>query len=199
MRGKSRPGLAGDARLRRRLLMPALVVGAVAAGLAATAPGTPSAAHRAPVAQSRPNVLVIETDDQHAQSLKFMPNVNSLIVDKGALFRNSFTNHSLCCPSRATFLTGEYEHNHGVRTNTPPGGGFQRFQALHGDNNLATWMQDAGYHTALIGKYLNGYSGDPRCPPGWNESFGAAPPMTQDVYDYTLNQNGDPESTTAPM
>ncbi len=135
-------------------------------------------------------MLVIETDDQHAQSLKFMPNVNSLIVDKGALFRNSFTNHSLCCPSRATFLTGEYEHNHGVRTNTPPGGGFQRFQALHGDNNLATWMQDAGYHTALIGKYLNGYPGD-SVPAGWNEWFGAAP-RTQDVYDYTLNQNGTP-------
>ena len=80
-------------------------------------------------------------------------------------------------------------HNHGVLGNTPPNGGFGRFQALHGDNNLAVWLQDAGYYTALIGKYLNGYSNNPPVPPGWSE-WHAAAPDTQEVYDYTLNENG---------
>jgi arylsulfatase A-like enzyme len=95
--------------------------------------------------ESRPNVLVIESDDQTAQSIRFMDNVNALIGDEGATFRNSFVNYSLCCPSRATFLTGQYAHNHGVLSNTAPEGGFSRFQSLHGSNNLAVWLQDSGY------------------------------------------------------
>jgi arylsulfatase A-like enzyme len=175
---------------RGRLSVSLLTLGVIGA-LAAMGSGTPSSGlDRAAAAQARPNVIVVETDDQTAQSLPFMPNVNSLIVNKGTLFANSFVNHSLCCPSRATFLTGQYEHNHGVRGNTPPDGGFQRFEALHGENNLATWLHGAGYHTALIGKYLNGYPGD-IVPPGRSEWFGAAP-HTQNVYDYTINQNGKP-------
>jgi arylsulfatase A-like enzyme len=121
--------------------------------------------------------------------MKAMQNVNSLIGAQGATFTNNFVNYSLCCPSRSTFLTGEYEHNHGVLGNSPPNGGFQRFQALHGDNNLAVWLQNAGYYTGLIGKYLNGYSNNPAVPPGWSE-WHAAAPNTQEVYDYTLNNNG---------
>ena len=83
-------------------------------------------------APARPNVLVIETDDQTLESMRVMANVNSLIGDRGARFANNFVNHSLCCPSRATFLTGQYEHNHGVVGNVPPDGGFSRFNALHG-------------------------------------------------------------------
>ena len=83
--------------------------------------------------------------------------VKALIADQGTTFDNSFVNYSLCCPSRATFLTGQYVHNHGVLGNAPPNGGFARFQALHGNNNLAVWLQEAGYYTAMIGKYLNGY------------------------------------------
>jgi N-acetylglucosamine-6-sulfatase len=179
------------ASLRRRLLIPIIAtlgaIGALAVAGSAT-PGAP--VDRAAAAKAPPNVLVIETDDQTERSLQMMPNVNSLIVNKGTLFQNNFVNHSLCCPSRATFLTGQYEHNHGVRSNGPPNGGFDRFEALHGDNNLGVWLQDAGYHTALIGKYLNGYGGD-IVPPGWSEWFGAAP-RTQDVYNYTLNENGTP-------
>ena len=73
--------------------------------------------------------------------MRVMDNVNSLIGDQGATFQNSFVNYSLCCPSRATFLTGQYVHNHGVLGNKPPNGGFDRFQALHGNNNLAVWLQ----------------------------------------------------------
>ena len=66
-------------------------------------------------------MVVIETDDQTRESMRVMDNVNSLIGDQGATFKNSFVNYSLCCPSRATFLTGQYAHNHGVLGNTPPG------------------------------------------------------------------------------
>ena len=77
-------------------------------------------------------MLVIESDDQTVESMRVMDNVNSLIGDQGATFRNSFVNYSLCCPSRATFLTGQYAHNHGVLGNAPPNGGFGRFESLHG-------------------------------------------------------------------
>ncbi len=140
-------------------------------------------------AHAAPNVVVVQTDDQTVESMRVMKNVNELIARQGTTFENSFVNYSLCCPSRATFLTGQYMHNHGVLGNTPPNGGFARFQALHGNNNLLTWLQDAGYYTAMIGKYLNGYTNTPRVPPGWSE-WRAAAPDTQEVYDYTLNENG---------
>ena len=90
---------------------------------------------------SKPNILVIETDDQTVESMKVMQNVNSLIGAQGATFANSFVNYSLCCPSRSTFLTGQYAHNHGVWSNASPDGGFQRFEALHANNNLAVWLR----------------------------------------------------------
>jgi arylsulfatase A-like enzyme len=132
-------------------------------------------------------VVVIETDDQTRGSLRVMHNVRALMGDKGARFKNSFVNYSLCCPSRATFLTGQYAHNHGVIDNTPPDGGFPRFESLHGDNNLAVWLQDSGYYTALIGKYMNGYDDRLLVPPGWSEWHASG---DQAVYNYRLNENG---------
>ena len=144
----------------------------------------------AAVSPNAPNVLVIETDDQTVESMKVMQNVNALIGAQGATFANSFVNYSLCCPSRSTFLTGQYAHNHGVWSNQPPQGGFPRFESLHANNNLAVWLQRAGYYTALIGKYLNEYENKPPVPPGWSE-WHAVAPDDQKVYDYTLNNNGE--------
>jgi arylsulfatase A-like enzyme len=150
---------------------------------------SPEASHLAAAAPVRPNILVIETDDQTLESMRVMHNVKSLIGgDRGVTFRNSFVNFSLCCPSRATFLTGQYMHNHHVRGNEAPDGGFERFNALHADNNLAVWLQDAGYYTGLIGKYFNGYANEPPVPPGWSE-WGVAP-VGYGAYDYPLNENG---------
>jgi N-acetylglucosamine-6-sulfatase len=174
----------------RRLPAIAAAVGALCVAAAIGPPASPRASTgSAPAASARPNVLVIETDDQTAASMSVMSNVNARIVDRGASFQNSFVNYSLCCPSRSTFLTGQYEHNHGVLGNSPPDGGFGRFESLHGNNNLAVWLQHAGYYTGMIGKYLNGYANDPLVPPGWSE-WQAAAPATQGVYDYTLNENG---------
>jgi arylsulfatase A-like enzyme len=139
-------------------------------------------------APPRPNVLVIESDDQTVESMRVMDNVNTLIGAHGATFRNSFVNFSLCCPSRSTFLTGQYAHNHRVWSNTHPNGGFDRFEALHEHNNLAVWLQNAGYTTALIGKYLNEYRDQWPVVPGWSEWHAA--PEGYGVYDYVLNNGG---------
>jgi arylsulfatase A-like enzyme len=176
---------------RRHLLTAVLATLGVTTALVATGAEAPSpSADQALAAPSRPpNVLVIESDDQTVESMRVMDNVNSLLGDRGATFEQSFVNYSLCCPSRATFLTGQYMHNHGVLGNQPPNGGFSRFQDLHGRNHLAVWLRRAGYYTALIGKYLNGYSNSPRVPFGWAD-WQAVSPDTQKVYDYTLNDNG---------
>jgi N-acetylglucosamine-6-sulfatase len=193
-KGKRAPGRVMP--FRGRLLIPLLAALGVT-GVLAVGPGAPPASQDQAQAQApaRPNVLVIETDDQTLESMRVMANVNSLIGDRGARFANNFVNHSLCCPSRATFLTGQYEHNHGVVGNVPPDGGFSRFNALHGEDNLAVWLQDAGYYTALVGKYLSGYANNPAVPSGWSEWYAAASGFRPETnafraYDYTLNENG---------
>jgi N-acetylglucosamine-6-sulfatase len=170
-------------RGRAGLIALALAVAITTAGtLSSEAPPTADAASPA-----RPNVIVVETDDQTVESMKVMSEVNARIADKGVTFRDSFVNYSLCCPSRATFLTGEYSHNHGITGNWPPLGGFHRFEYRYAHNNLAVWLHRAGYTTALIGKYLNGYSAEPIVPPGWDYWDGG---IGGAVYDYDMNLNG---------
>ncbi len=175
---------------KRRLMLSLLLAGALGATFAIADPGAHSAALERAAAADRPNVVVIETDDQTQESMKVMQNVNSLIGAQGATFANSFVNYSLCCPSRSTFLTGQYAHNHGVWSNISPDGGFDRFEALHAHNNLAVWLRHAGYYTALIGKYLNEYENKPPVPPGWSEWHAVAPDPYR-PYDYTTNDNGE--------
>ncbi len=144
-----------------------------------------------PKPEPRPNVVVIMTDDQTVESLRVMPNVQRLLAAQGTTFANNFASFSLCCPSRATFLTGQYAHNHGVMGNSPPEGGYAK---LDHRNTLAVWLQRAGYYTAHIGKFLNGYgsrnSTPTEIPPGWTNWQGSVDPTTYRFYDYTLNENG---------
>jgi N-acetylglucosamine-6-sulfatase len=157
----------------------------LAAGLLALAAG-PGPDRSLAQDGERPNVVVVMTDDQTAEQIRVMDHVRSRIGAPGTTFTSSFVNLPLCCPSRATFLTGQYAHNHGVLENSGSRGGFKGFDDRR---SLATWLQDAGYRTALVGKYL---SQTPKryIPPGWSEWYAAAGGTTQKVYDYTLNQNG---------
>jgi arylsulfatase A-like enzyme len=126
------------------------------------------------------------TDDQTVESMRVMPAVRSEIGARGATFANSFTNWPLCCPSRATLLTGQYAHNHGVLGNRPPLGGFD---ALASSETLPVWLQRRGYFTAHVGKYLNGYEGSAvGVPPGWSEWHGSK--RTYTFYGYQLLEGG---------
>ncbi|MGH3141948.1 MAG: sulfatase family protein, partial [Gaiellales bacterium] len=157
--------------------MAALTTGADAGRNAATPP---------PV---RPNIIVIMTDDQTVESIRVMKNVRRLLAAQGTTFDNSFASFSLCCPSRATFLTGQYAHNHGVLSNKPPYGGYY---ALDSSNTLPVWLKRAGYETILVGKYLNEYGEHDKheIPPGWTEWHGAVNHSAYRFYGYTLNENG---------
>ena len=165
---------------RRRLVT---LLALAAALIAATAPG-------AEAQQERPNVLVLMTDDQTVESLRVMSHTRELIGTRGAEFTRSFVNYALCCPSRATFLTGQYSHNHGVLSNQLPSGGYTR---LDRSNWLPGWLQAAGYHTAHVGKFLNGYGTDSdplEVPSGWSEWYGTVDPSTYRFWNYTVNENG---------
>jgi arylsulfatase A-like enzyme len=144
---------------------------------------------QAAAAPPRPNVVVLETDDQTLAEMEVLPNVRRLIGDEGVTFDKNFDSFSLCCPSRASFLTGQYSHNNGVRGNALPQGGFEK---LDGTNTLAVWLQRSGYYTVHLGKYLNGYGrrNPLEIPPGWSEWHGSVDPSTYRYYNYTLNENG---------
>lgn len=146
--------------------------------------------------QQRPNIVLVMSDDQAAETQRFMPRTNELLGRGGVTFTNSFVSYPLCCPSRATWLTGQYAHNHGIRGNQPPAGGYSK---LDKSTTLPVWLRRAGYHTGHIGKFLNGYgrtSPDTEVPPGWSEWYGALDDPdaytggTYTMYGYTLNENG---------
>ncbi len=159
---------------------------ALAAGVAGG--GATAEAGKAP---TRPNIVVIQTDDQTVDSMQFMEQTLELLGERGATFRNHYVNWPVCCPSRATLLTGQYSHNHGVLGNNPPAGGFQAFDSA---NTTAVWLQARGYTTAHVGKFLNGYgsavpgAADP-IPEGWDEWY-TSDTAVQNVYQYAQNENG---------
>ena len=116
---------------------------------------------------TRTNIIVILTDDQRWDTLWSMPNVQRLLVHHGVTFANSFVTNPLCCPSRATILTGNYAHTTRVYDNHPPHGGAPVFKSTGDDRStIATWLHADGYATGLFGKYLNSYTGG--VPPGWD-------------------------------
>lgn len=168
-------------------------------------------------AAASPNIVVILTDDQEdTGSMAYMPKVQSLLAEQGVTFTNSFVDVPLCAPSRASFLTGQAAHNHGIKSNSPlDGGGWEAFKEKEG-NTLPDWLQSAGYKTALIGKYLNRYGqqsaigawlawmggylnidfkgptiGNPKdwVPPGWDLWYAFTGSRAR-YYDYSINENG---------
>ncbi len=173
-----------------RRLLPTLAC-LCALALLALAPGESSSAPAgsARAKAKRPNVVVIMTDDQTLQDLDVMTRTRRLIGGRGVSFDNSFVSYPTCCPSRATYLSGQYAHNHGVMGLFPPTGGYGRFDKA---NSLSVWMKRAGYYTSHIGKFLNGYGSDTAAdvPPGWDEWRGSVDPSTYRMWGYTLNENG---------
>jgi N-acetylglucosamine-6-sulfatase len=166
--------------------------------LAAGPSGQPASARAATRARAaadtrpdtRPNILVIMTDDQTVEQMRVLPKTRALLAARGTSFANSFVDISLCCPSRSTFLTGQYAHNHGVLANGGPHGGYPH---LDHKNTLPVWLQEAGYYTAHVGKYLNNYGvSSPEPPPGWSRWFGLIDPTTYRLFNYTVSDDGTP-------
>jgi arylsulfatase A-like enzyme len=121
-------------------------------------------------ALARQNVVVVMTDDQTAASLSTMQHVSALLGGEGTRFENAIASFPLCCPARATHLTGQYAHNHGVLHNNPPFGGFIQ---LDHSNTLPVWLERAGYRTMHVGRYLNGYEARHGIPAGWTDWYGS--------------------------
>jgi N-acetylglucosamine-6-sulfatase len=130
-------------------------------------PATAPAAHTRARAEApeRPNILLISSDDQNAADLQWMPLTRGLLGQAGMTFTHALSPHPLCCPARAEILTGQYAQNNGVQHNHGQYGGFKR---LDTHQTIASWLQRAGYRTAFVGKYLNGYRGSDGRQPGWD-------------------------------
>jgi N-acetylglucosamine-6-sulfatase len=127
------------------------------------------------------------TDDQTVASLPYMANVHRLLIDEGTLFEDSVASYPLCCPSRSTHLTGQYAHNHQVLHNAGEFGGFRR---LDHANTLPVWLQEAGYRTMHVGRYLNGYEYSHGVPPGWDEWHAAPHSHGFNYTRWRVNENG---------
>jgi N-acetylglucosamine-6-sulfatase len=158
-------GTPHQTQTRALLCVGGVLIGLGLWALVSTAPqshGVPTAA-----GALRANVLFILADDMRSDGLQAMPNLQRL-AQGGVTFDRYYATTPLCCPSRATYLTGLYARHHGVLTNSSPLGGVSRFDDR---STLATWAQAAGIRTGLIGRYLNGYESD-YIPPGWDSWFG---------------------------
>jgi arylsulfatase A-like enzyme len=195
------------------VLVVALLVSPAAAATLSPSP-LPAGSERANTAvdaaaggQARPNVVLIMLDDMRDDDLAYMPQTRQLITRQGVRFANSLAPYPLCCPARASVLTGQYAHNHRVWSHKLPWG----FPSFDDRSTLATWLQDAGYSTTYIGKYLNGYGRMPEpgadagssttyVPPGWTDwrasidgGLSRSHPDQGSTYHYldtTLNDNG---------
>ena len=161
--------MAGVVHRRRSALAAALISGLTAAALAlGPAPDqAPAAAGDDP----GPNIVVVMSDDQGPGMIKALPTVGLELGTRGVVFENAFATFPLCCPARATLLTGQYAHNHGtLGNNRLSGGGYQSL--IDKDRNLAAWLQADGYDTAFAGKWLNGLRTPRKPPPGWDSWSG---------------------------
>ncbi len=178
---------------RSALALPLVIVAAVLpAGVSASAP-----ASGAEAGAPRPNIVLILTDDQTMDALDpgapvVMPHLESELADpaQGWIdFRSFFFNNPLCCPSRATILTGRYSHHTGVESNS-------NGALLDESDTIATWLDAAGYRTGMIGKYINDYPfrrGDYK-PPGWDYWAAQVGKGNLGYYDYTLFESRDGSS-----
>ncbi len=144
---------------------------------------------------SRPNILFVMTDDQPKNTMIAMPQVKSRVRDMGLSLSNAYVSESLCCPSRASILRGQYPHNTGVMRNDPPNGGAQTFRESGKEaSTVATMLMQSGYATGLVGKYMNNYDASYK-PPGWRYWYAKAdaPGLLQTVRENNtvIDYSGD--------
>ncbi|MDX6665318.1 MAG: N-acetylglucosamine-6-sulfatase [Solirubrobacteraceae bacterium] len=157
----------------------------------ATMSGVAQARPAGAAKDGRPNILVVMTDDMAATDVANMPNVKRLLAAQGTTFADAVDSFPLCCPARATFITGQYAHNHGVGGNFEPYGWYGM---KNRQNILPTWLQGAGYHTAMIGKWLNGYGAldaHGEVPKGFDTWRGLLDASAYDYFNFVMNRDGN--------
>jgi arylsulfatase A-like enzyme len=142
--------------------------------------GTIASAHPA-ARRTRPNVLLVITDDQRADTIRFLPKIRQWLKQRGATFTDAYATTPVCCPARASIFTGRYAHNHGVLTNRQGDA-----QGLDQSTTVQRRLQRAGYFTSLTGKYLNGWPLRSE-PPGFDDF---ATLKRGGYYDRVYNING---------
>jgi len=135
-------------------------------------------------------------DDFDAASLEvaiaggLAPNIKRYFTDEGYTFTNSFVTSTFGSPTRATYLTGQYPHNHGEIGGDAILGSVPK---LNEASTIATWLRGAGYRTAHVGRYLTGYGWFTPAtskPPGWDDWYGLVDPTTWSTEKYVINANG---------
>ena len=134
--------------------------------------------------EKRPNIVLVSVDDLDLQTAQSLSGVQEVMADKGLTFENAFVTNPICCPSRATTLRGQYAHNTKVQGNQPPQGGYEKFHRLGRERStVATWLDEAGYNTAYMGKYMNGYNGTV-VPQGWDDWLAVSGNYASDALTY---------------
>ena len=179
-------------RVPRRVALTFVAAAAVLGHLSAS-PAATSAATAAPPS-TKPNIVFILTDDMRLDDLRYLPHVRRLLGATGRTYTEAIAPDPLCCPSRASLVTGQFGQNNGVKHNAGRWGGYRALR--HKSNTIARWLTDAGYQTLYTGKYLNGYDwedgrtkADTPRPPGWT----VWDPVVKNVYSYWSGTfwNGD--------
>ena len=154
------------------------IVGALISAILMLAPGSPAEerarASTAPTAIEKPNILLVVADDQPLRTMETMPLTRRWLKRSGVKYTNAYATTPVCCPSRATLLTGQYAHNHQVTTNGP-----EAVLELDHESTVQKILSDNGYLTAAYGKYLNAWNvAEP--PPYFDEW--AVIPKSKDAY-----------------
>lgn len=121
---------------------------------------------------SKPNIVFVLCDDLDTETIEHVPELKSLVADQGIEFTEAFVTYPVCCPSRVSYLRGQYTHNHRVLTNQNHNGAHSKTKELTlEDEMLPVWLKRAGYRTAIFGKYMNGFD-EQNIPLGWDRFFG---------------------------
>jgi N-acetylglucosamine-6-sulfatase len=170
------------------------VAAAAALALVTTACALPGAQAASNAGHAKPNIVFVLTDDLATNLVQYMPHVQAL-AKAGTSFNNYTVTDSLCCPSRSSLFSGRFPHDTGIYTNGGNDGGFGTFHARGEEKDtVATSLQQAGYRTGMMGKYLNGYQPASTLdgqadyvPPGWSTWDVAGDGYPE--FNYDLNEN----------
>jgi len=150
-------------------------------------------------AARQPHLVVILTDDQDLKlgSMQAMPKLQKLVVDKGVTFEQAFIATPICCPSRSSYISGRFQHNHRCLQNKVSDGcNSAEWRNTTEKDSVAPHVQAQGYTTFYAGKYLNAY-GQPQAgglahvPPGWDSWLGLQ--GNSRYYNYSVSRNGTQE------